>query len=634
MALIKAAAWKPVEISSLEPAAEDVVRDLGNGVVVAGPGAGKTELLAQRACFLFQTRACPAPKRILAISFKRDAASNLRKRVKRRCSPEAARRFDSLTFDSFAKSLVDRFLFGLPEAYRPTPEYEIDLELDRAPQIRILLKNVPQELRARANSLIAANAEVMFYRRHVVGKRLTLDTAPTTADEALAVAFWGVALQAAGKSRLTFAMIGRLAELLLRHNPKILAALRATYGYVFLDEFQDTTAIQYDLTCTAFCGSSCRLTAVGDPKQRIMLWAGALDGIFKRFQTDFSAKHHGLAMNYRSAPELVRIQKELIAALDSGATAPKPHRKASDGEGEAHIFSYPNHTTEAAHLAEYLSDLIFNEGVPPSEICILTRTWDEKFSALLIEALEKKGVVARSEKDLQDLLAEPAAAGVVCLLRLASTKRSPQAWSELVDMCTELWGLDESIEMRIIERKVVDAVGKVKALLPLKTISAKSIGDLVDQTLTVLGKGQLKHEYPQYRRGTFLQELMEKLSHQLEQRLSKPMSLEEALDDLEGKNAIPIMTIHKSKGLEYDTVVFVGLEDSTFWNFQKSPEEEKCSFFVAFSRAIQRVVFTFAEYRPRKIGQQPERQSRKAIGSLYQLLEDAGVEVESIDAAH
>jgi DNA helicase-2/ATP-dependent DNA helicase PcrA len=57
------------------------------------------------------------------------------------------------------------------------------------------------------------------------------------------------------------------------------------------------------------------------------------------------------------------------------------------------------------------------------------------------------------------------------------------------------------------------------------------------------------------------------------------MQWNDALDELEGTNAVPIMTIHKSKGLEYHTVVFVGFEDSAFWNFHKKPTEETCTFF-------------------------------------------------------
>ena len=74
--------WKPVGVESLEANALKVVRSADNRSVIAGPGAGKTELLAQRAAYLLQTGTAPAPRRILAISFKRDAATNLAARVR------------------------------------------------------------------------------------------------------------------------------------------------------------------------------------------------------------------------------------------------------------------------------------------------------------------------------------------------------------------------------------------------------------------------------------------------------------------------------------------------------------------------------------------------------------------------
>jgi cytochrome c553 len=69
--------WKSVGVDALEANALKVVRSAVNRSVIAGPGAGKTELLAQRAAYLLQTGTSPAPRRILAISFKRDAAMNL-----------------------------------------------------------------------------------------------------------------------------------------------------------------------------------------------------------------------------------------------------------------------------------------------------------------------------------------------------------------------------------------------------------------------------------------------------------------------------------------------------------------------------------------------------------------------------
>lgn len=118
-------AWAPVGVSRLESNALKVVRSTGHRSVLAGPGAGKTELLAQRAAYLLQTGACPAPQRILAIAFKRDAAQNLALRVAQRCQREHASRLDSVTFDAFAKNLLHRFGQALPPRWRPTPDYDI-----------------------------------------------------------------------------------------------------------------------------------------------------------------------------------------------------------------------------------------------------------------------------------------------------------------------------------------------------------------------------------------------------------------------------------------------------------------------------------------------------------------------------
>ena len=76
--------WSPADGLVLEDVALNVVKNNCNHLVVAGPGSGKSELLAQRACYLLQTGECLEPKRILAISFKKDAAINLKERVEKR----------------------------------------------------------------------------------------------------------------------------------------------------------------------------------------------------------------------------------------------------------------------------------------------------------------------------------------------------------------------------------------------------------------------------------------------------------------------------------------------------------------------------------------------------------------------
>ena len=130
MSLIAPDAWRPRGIADLEPNAWHVLHRQGNTCVVAGPGAGKTEFLAQRAAYLLETGACSPPHRVLAISFKTDAAENLAARVRERCERGQADRFISLTFDAFTKSLVDRFLPAFPwTGVRPNPTISASLSV-------------------------------------------------------------------------------------------------------------------------------------------------------------------------------------------------------------------------------------------------------------------------------------------------------------------------------------------------------------------------------------------------------------------------------------------------------------------------------------------------------------------------
>lgn len=124
--MITADQWSPAGGLILEPGAQVAATSTqGNLLVTAGPGAGKTELLAQRADFLLRTDVCRYPRRILAISFKVDAAKNLKDRVQRRSMPAMAARIDSLTFHAFAKRIIDIFRPVLTGSDRLDPDYEV-----------------------------------------------------------------------------------------------------------------------------------------------------------------------------------------------------------------------------------------------------------------------------------------------------------------------------------------------------------------------------------------------------------------------------------------------------------------------------------------------------------------------------
>lgn len=388
--------WRPVGIASLEPAAMGALREPSNACIIAGPGAGKTELLAQRAAYLLQTGLCPPPYRILAISFKADAATNLERRVASRCSSEQAARFSSMTFEAFAKGLVDRFRQNIPAAWRPTQRYDIVNDDTRAATklLALAARTAPNGWRADIEQLDPRK----FERRHLGSFRLPIDrTLAASAVEHAVLVWWREHFGDVDCTKLSFTMINRLAEVLLRTSKRIRHALRKTYRFVFVDEYQDTTYAQYDFLCTAFGGASAVVTAVGDHKQRIMTWAGARTDAVTRFVADFRARRFDLQMNYRSSPELVRIQQVVALALDANSATVASQRPSAIADEAAQIWGFPSAGLEAARIAAWIRDDMDARALRPRDFVVLVRQKAESYEAALSQAFKPAGLMLRNE---------------------------------------------------------------------------------------------------------------------------------------------------------------------------------------------------------------------------------------------
>lgn len=617
--------WEPVGVDALEKNADSVVRSRGNKLVVAGPGAGKTELLAQRANFLLATGRCPAPKRILAISFKRDAAANLKERVNERCG-DLAERFDSFTLDAFAKNLVDRFRMGIPPEWRPGSSYEVRTEsIDwRYAKDWMVEAPIPKGLvRPQIEHWDREKVNPVFARVMHGGKLPYDDPGYHPLHKEWGLHWWKEQLSApSDQPSITFPMLNRLATYMLQCNPRVIEALRATYGYLFFDEFQDTTEVQWDLVTLAFGGSSTTLTAVGDDKQRIMVWAGAMPDAFERVENEFEAERIPLLSNYRSAPELVRIQHQIAFSMEGEAVEAIP-TGSHEGGGVCQIWEFPNAEAEAEYIAELIDIEIKKEGTEARDYCVLVRQDVPRIISPLKGALGQREIALRDESQLQDLHAEPLTKIVLATVRLAIHARDPAAWS---DLCRELRfltgvsGERDGLELEQLANRHKDI-----AMACLGEQVSEPFINIPNHVINLLGDQIYRGAYPQYGTGNYLYEVAEKLGKALQLSFEETSEVSTTIDHFPGKDIIPAMTIHKSKGLEFDTVIFVGLEDGQWWNFRNKPDEEKRAFFVAFSRAIRRVIFTFSGHRETRFGLR--RQVRKDIDDLYTVLRNAGVEV-------
>ncbi len=187
-------------------------------------------------------------------------------------------------------------------------------------------------------------------------------------------------------------------------------------------------------------------------------------------------------------------------------------------------------------------------------------------------------------------------------------------------------GDSSDTEVRSIEKELSQALISFRAAL-MSTQDVDQLESLARIIIEYFSLPSIVSIFPQYKKGTFLKELIKSLAEQLWKYRELHGDWATALDALRGLNTVPIMTIHKSKGLEFDTVVFMGLEDSAFWSFRTQSEEDTCAFFVALSRAKRRVFFTFSNIRISTRGRL-ESQQKASISSLYEMLESSGVAEE------
>lgn len=592
MLIIKPEHWRPKGVASLEPAALQAIRESEHNLcVVASAGAGKTEFLAQKADFLLSTGICRAPHRILAISFKSDAAKNLKDRVRQRCGPDLSGRFDSLTFDAFSKGLIDRFGALVPAPYTPSPDYEIvfpgfrdwDNFLSRHGYRHLSGKTLEKAV-ARCRLPIAT----MTFKN------------PEWKD--VLTRFWTEYYQNEELTQLTFPMINRLVNYVLLHDPRLVAGLQATYPFVFLDEFQDTTFGQYDLLKVLFLNSGARLTAVGDNKQRIMVWAGAMPDAFKTYAADFDAQRETLISNWRSHPELVEIQHAIAVSLEAASAKPEAKRiKDVDGEVCA-IWTYSDQQSECEGVACWIATAIHGGQMTPEDCAILVRFKPHELEEELGPALASRGVrlrnIARNPKGaniaIQDVLTEDVTQCAMALFRLGAFPKAPNDWHAIIERLSLIWGMepDNEADQETLQEQLGAQIADLRSYMEANSPSDASCIVVVQSILEFMGETALRAVVPSYRRDKDYFRARDGLTCLLKESAEGETEWAAVAYNFDGIGQVPLMSIHKSKGLEFHTVIFFGLDSRTWWSFEPEDSEEMRAFFVAFTRAKQRVFFT------------------------------------------
>ena len=595
MRIVAPADWRPQGVPDLEARAWKALREVDTSVcVTAGAGAGKTELLAQKAAYLLQTGLCPAPAKVLAISFKKDAAYNLARRVAIRCTEGQARRFASMTFDAFTKSVVDRFGKALPERYRPTPDYTI------APSGRDLYEDF---LRRHRSPLNASQLDLLVTRTALPtdGHGMAADVAGTLSS------YWDDQLRGI-RSRLTFPMLNRLALCLFETNPDLVQALRATYPYVFVDEFQDTTSAQYEILGTAFDPGHTRLTTVGDDKQRIMGFVvGSMQDGFERFTRDFAARRVSLTSNWRSHEALVAVHHVVAQRLQPGSDSVIARGKRTVDGATSAIWLSERKRDEANGIASWVAGEVGRGNIAAHEVAILVRLRADLVEDDIAPAFERHGLRVRNVArrfgtvELQDLASEDLMRTLLPFIRLGSGARDGAAWAEVVTRMRALAAVVGEDDEHRLSRRIEAIVGEARRLMAGTAPSAGTAKTLVNTLIEFIGVTSIRRGTTTYGRDADFERVRDGCTEMVESYADRCASWHVLPDDIEGRDQVPLMTIHKSKGLEFHTVVFLGFDTRSWRNLRPDMSEELRSFFVALTRAEQRAFFSFCEERGGRI---------------------------------
>ena len=247
------------------------------------------------------------------------------------------------------------------------------------------------------------------------------------------------------------------------------------------------------------------------------------------------------------------------------------------------------------------------------------------YALAIISELKTHGISARIETEYQDLIKEPIVDLLFRMILCAFNKKRPHDWEYIQNFLVNLNGIDTNQVYQEYDQMQEALASQMKYLKTelTKGMDHICLSNVLNSLIDFLDADKIKANFPEYRQKNRLEELIAKFKELFWENLNEANGdWELAVEIFQGLHSVPIMTIHKSKGLEYSSIYFVGLEDSAFWSFRTQPEEDRCAFFVALSRAKRSITFTYCKRR--KNLKYPQ-QSHRDINEFFELLQQPGM---------
>lgn len=638
-------------LQGLNPAQHDAVINYDSpSLIIAGAGSGKTRVLTARIAYMIEQGV--APFNILALTFTNKAAQQMRERIAQMLPDNRSRYIRMGTFHSvFSRILRENAeRIGFPESftiYEPS---------DCKNLIKTIVRelNLPDE-KYKPNLLAS---RISYAKNCLVTPGAYLANTVYAAEDRQAQIpefgnIYNIYCQRCKRNgAMDFDDLLLQTNILLRDAPDVLARYQELFRYILVDEYQDTNYAQY-VIIRRLSQLHSKVCVVGDDAQSIYSFRGAKIENILSFKKDFpDAMVFKLEQNYRSTRTIVDAANSVI--VRNSKRMEKHCFSAGDVGEPIRIWRAYDEHQEAEKVAANIRTVVGETGCDLSDIVILYRTnnqsraLENQLRAFSIPYRIYKGSSFYDHKVIKDLLS---------YIRLVINPHDDEAFRRIVNYPTRGIGettverisqlaADKGVSMweavdalvrepatdpikRTIARKVSEFVSIIRALSLSR--SSKSVSDFGQEVIAKSGvvaaycaENMLDissiwddKENPVVELLKSMQEFEDRCKLEIDEGTRNPeeiATIEEWLqsmmlmtdadkkDDPENNNRVTLMTIHSSKGLEYDYVYLVGVEEGLFPSMRTAEsldglEEERRLFYVAITRAKISVSISCTEMR-------------------------------------
>lgn len=590
---------------------EAVVNTDGPMLILAGAGSGKTKVLTTKVAYLIEEKNID-PNNILAITFTNKAAKEMKERIFK-LEGNSAFYIQISTFHSFGLKILKENceLLG----------YEKNFTILDSDDSLSIIKKIMKELNIDANKYNpkAIKNVISNNKNEIIDPEKYSLYVNTDFDEIALEVYRKYEKSLKINNAVDFDDLLILPLKLFNNNPGVLQKYQEKYKYVFIDEYQDTNEPQYILS-KMISAKYKNITVVGDADQAIFTWRGANYKNILNFEKDYKdAKVVLLEENYRSTKTILNAANNVI----KNNKVRKEKNLWTQNEEGSKITYYKafDEKDESNYVVNEIKKLI-EKGVNPKDICVLyranaqSRTVEEAFLTSNISYNIVGSYAFYNRKEIKDLIAYLKLIynnkDDVSLLRIINYPKRGIGNKAIENLAIKSNVLDKSLYEVIGSGKELDFKNMIEEIK--KEESHLTLTELIDMVLDKSGMKKSLEDEKSIEADIRLENLEEFKSIAKAMEINEGIvSLEELLDKLalvsdvseqknDNEDKVTLMTMHAVKGLEYDYVFIVGVEEGLFPHSNSLEsndelEEERRLCYVAITRAKKKLYLINARSR-------------------------------------